>query len=156
MFENMTFDERPTAWIEIFILMLVAFLIGYVFAWWFYRSKYNKYLDSTKEIKTFEVNPDDILKYANEAAEDDDTSQADTGPADEGADPALEPPLDPHGPAAEELELLDIVNFASTYFVGTRVIKPLLANLVGKEDQIANPDMHWNRWFPGSPGLTRL
>lgn len=59
MFENMTFDERPRAWLEIFILMLVAFLIGYVFAWWFYRSKYNKYLDPTKDKETFEVDQDD-------------------------------------------------------------------------------------------------
>jgi SAM-dependent methyltransferase len=41
--------------------------------------------------------------------------------------------------------LEQIVDFASTYYVGTRVIKPLLAREAGVN--AADPDMHWNRWF---------
>lgn len=39
MFENMNPLDRSTAWIEIFILMFVAFLIGYFFARWYYKRK---------------------------------------------------------------------------------------------------------------------
>ena len=45
----------------------------------------------------------------------------------------------------------EMVNFASTYFVGTRVIKPLLARLLGQEAKVADPGMHWNRWFASLP-----
>jgi hypothetical protein len=43
------------------------------------------------------------------------------------------------------------VNFAGTYFVGTRVIKPLLAQLLDREELIADPSSHWNRWFATLP-----
>ncbi len=49
--------------------------------------------------------------------------------------------------AEDELDLVEVVNFASTYFVGTRVIKPLLAKLAGDEDRVPDPNMHWNRWL---------
>lgn len=50
-----------------------------------------------------------------------------------------------------ELELLDIVNFASTYYVGTRVLKPLLSQALGGLVDPANPNMQWNRWFSQLP-----
>lgn len=46
------------------------------------------------------------------------------------------------------LELWDLVNFSSTYYVGTRVLK----HLVGNDNKfIANPDTEWNRWFSQLP-----
>ena len=47
-------------------------------------------------------------------------------------------------------ELTALVNFASTYFVGTRVLKPLLAATVNPE-LVPNPDLHWNRWWATLP-----
>ena len=52
---------------------------------------------------------------------------------------------------ASRLELVDLVNFASTYYVGTRVIKPLLAQVLGAAVNVANPEMEWNRWFAQLP-----
>ena len=52
---------------------------------------------------------------------------------------------------AGELELLELVNFASTYFVGTRVLKPLLAQALGGKMDPANPNAEWNRWFSMLP-----
>ena len=52
---------------------------------------------------------------------------------------------------AGELELLEIVNFASTYYVGTRVLKPLLARALGGGIDVASPRMHWNAWFAQLP-----
>jgi ubiquinone/menaquinone biosynthesis C-methylase UbiE len=46
-----------------------------------------------------------------------------------------------------ELRLLRIVNFASSYYVGTRVLKPLLSKALGGAVNPADPDMEWNRWF---------
>lgn len=39
MFENLNPLERSTAWLEIFLLMLGAFLIGYFLARYFYKKK---------------------------------------------------------------------------------------------------------------------
>ncbi|HUS38872.1 MAG TPA: class I SAM-dependent methyltransferase [Pirellulales bacterium] len=50
-----------------------------------------------------------------------------------------------------EAELVEIANFASTYFVGTRVIKPLIAQLVNRDQVVADPDTDWNRWFATLP-----
>ena len=50
-----------------------------------------------------------------------------------------------------ELELLELVNFASTYFVGTRLLKPLLARALGGKMDPANPNAEWNRWFSTLP-----
>jgi ubiquinone/menaquinone biosynthesis C-methylase UbiE len=52
---------------------------------------------------------------------------------------------------ADELELVEIVNFASTYYVGTRVLKPLLAQALGVQINVADPNMEWNRWFSQLP-----
>jgi cyclopropane fatty-acyl-phospholipid synthase-like methyltransferase len=53
--------------------------------------------------------------------------------------------------AAPELELVEIVNFSSTYFVGTRILKPLLARAADVGINIADPNMEWNRWFSQLP-----
>ena len=53
--------------------------------------------------------------------------------------------------AAPELELVEIVNFSSTYFVGTRILKPLLAQATDAGIDIADPNMEWNRWFSQLP-----
>jgi len=50
-----------------------------------------------------------------------------------------------------ELTLVDVVNFASSYYVGTRVIKPLLAQAFSGRVDVANPDMEWNRWCAELP-----
>jgi ubiquinone/menaquinone biosynthesis C-methylase UbiE len=46
-----------------------------------------------------------------------------------------------------DLQLVELVNFASTYYVGTRVLKPLFIQALGIEVDAANPAMDWNRWF---------
>ena len=43
------------------------------------------------------------------------------------------------------LELVDVVNFSSTYFIGTRVIKPLLIKALGLKMDPADPDAEWNK-----------
>ena len=53
--------------------------------------------------------------------------------------------------AGPELELVDIVNFSSSYFVGTRIIKPLLAKAADAGIDVADPSMEWNRWFSMLP-----
>ncbi len=60
-----------------------------------------------------------------------------------------------------KLDLVDIVDFSSTYYVGTRVLKPLLIQALGADIDVANPDMEWNRWFAHLPpcgdyGVQRL
>jgi ubiquinone/menaquinone biosynthesis C-methylase UbiE len=52
---------------------------------------------------------------------------------------------------SSSMHLVGIVNFASTYYVGTRVLKPLLANAVGLDSKVPDPTMHWNRWFSQLP-----
>lgn len=47
---------------------------------------------------------------------------------------------------AAELELVELVNFASTYFVGTRLLKPLLAQALGGRLDPSDPSAEWNRW----------
>ncbi len=49
--------------------------------------------------------------------------------------------------AGASLRLIEIRNFASTYFVGTRVLKPLLAKSLNADIDVACPDMEWNRFF---------
>jgi SAM-dependent methyltransferase len=51
----------------------------------------------------------------------------------------------------DEMELLELVNFASSYYVGTRVLKPLLAQALGGKVDAADPGMHWNRWWSELP-----
>ena len=50
-----------------------------------------------------------------------------------------------------DLELVELVNFASTYFVGTRLLKPLLAQALDGVLDPGNPDAEWNRWFSTLP-----
>ena len=52
---------------------------------------------------------------------------------------------------ASRFDLVEIANFASTYFVGTRVIKPLLAHASGLDANVPKPDLHWNRWWASLP-----
>jgi len=50
-----------------------------------------------------------------------------------------------------ESEMLELSNFASTYYVGTRVLKPLLAQAVHAPVSVADPNAEWNRWFSQLP-----
>jgi ubiquinone/menaquinone biosynthesis C-methylase UbiE len=52
---------------------------------------------------------------------------------------------------SSDLELVEIANFSSTYYVGTRVLKPLLIQALGAEIDVADPNMEWNRWFAQLP-----
>jgi ubiquinone/menaquinone biosynthesis C-methylase UbiE len=52
---------------------------------------------------------------------------------------------------SSDAELLEISNFASTYYVGTRVLKPLLAQATHAPVSIADPNAEWNRWFSSLP-----
>ena len=45
-----------------------------------------------------------------------------------------------------EARLVELAHFASSYYVGTRLIKPLLARAGGGSVDVANPEMDWNRW----------
>lgn len=47
--------------------------------------------------------------------------------------------------------LVEIVDFASTYYVGTRVIKPLLIDALGADMDVADPETEWNRWCSQLP-----
>ena len=49
--------------------------------------------------------------------------------------------------APDLLNLEEVSNFASTYFIGTRVLKPLLADAIGDKIDPARADMEWNRFF---------
>jgi len=50
-----------------------------------------------------------------------------------------------------EAELLELSNFASTYYVGTRVLKPLLAQITHAPVSVGDPNAEWNRWFSQLP-----
>lgn len=52
-----------------------------------------------------------------------------------------------------ELELVEIVNFASTYFVLTRVLKPLLATATGAPVNVIDPASEFNRWASAAPAF---
>ena len=53
---------------------------------------------------------------------------------------------------SESLALVEILNFSSTYYVGTRILKPLFANMLGTDSiNVADPKMDWNRWFAQLP-----
>lgn len=51
----------------------------------------------------------------------------------------------------EKMELVEAVNFSSTYYLGTRVFKPLLAKALGGDINVADPNMEWNRLFSQLP-----
>jgi SAM-dependent methyltransferase len=52
---------------------------------------------------------------------------------------------------ADRCELVELVNFASTYYVGSRVLKPLLAQATGAPVDVADPMSEWNRWLASLP-----
>jgi len=52
---------------------------------------------------------------------------------------------------ADRCDLEELVDFASTYYVGTRVLKPLLARATGAPVDVADPLSEWNRWFASLP-----
>jgi ubiquinone/menaquinone biosynthesis C-methylase UbiE len=53
--------------------------------------------------------------------------------------------------AVPELELVSVENFASSYYVGSRVFKPLLAQALGSNINVASPEMEWNRFWSMMP-----
>lgn len=52
---------------------------------------------------------------------------------------------------SSELEALEVLDFASTYYVGTRVLKPLFIQALGVDIDAADPNLEWNRWFAQLP-----
>ena len=50
-----------------------------------------------------------------------------------------------------QAKLIELSNFASTYYVGTRVLKPLLAQATHAPVSVADPNAEWNRWFSQLP-----
>lgn len=52
---------------------------------------------------------------------------------------------------APQMELVEISNFASTYYVGTRLLKPLLIKATGADVDVADPNSEWNRWCASLP-----
>jgi ubiquinone/menaquinone biosynthesis C-methylase UbiE len=48
---------------------------------------------------------------------------------------------------SSQLELIELNNFSSTYYVGTRVLKPLLSQASGGNVDPTKPEMEWNRWW---------
>lgn len=46
---------------------------------------------------------------------------------------------------------MEVSNFSSTYYVATRVIKPLLIQALGTQIDVADANMEWNRWFSQLP-----
>ena len=55
------------------------------------------------------------------------------------------------GAAAPYFDVLETVNFASTYYVGTRVLKPILAKALNSDIDVADPAAEWNRWWASLP-----
>jgi len=55
--------------------------------------------------------------------------------------------------AASEWDVLEVSNFASTYYVGTRVLKPLLARVTAPGMDVGDPGMEWNRWCAQLPAF---
>lgn len=53
--------------------------------------------------------------------------------------------------AGPRLELERVENFASTYFVATRLLKPLLAHASSADVDVADPDAEFNRWAAQLP-----
>jgi len=50
-----------------------------------------------------------------------------------------------------DLQLLELVNFASTYYVGTRVLKALLSQAMNASIDVGDTNMEWNRWCASLP-----
>ncbi len=75
-----------------------------------------------------------------------------------GMDPIPVPPFNEYvdedrlaAAVCELFEIVEIRDFASTYYVGTRVLKPLLDEALGGRAKVADPNMHWNRFFSSLP-----
>ncbi|MFC1881665.1 class I SAM-dependent methyltransferase [Thermodesulfobacteriota bacterium] len=54
---------------------------------------------------------------------------------------------------ASHAELIDIINFSSTYYVGTRILKPLIIKALNQEIDVSLPEMEWNRLFSLLPSF---
>jgi ubiquinone/menaquinone biosynthesis C-methylase UbiE len=52
---------------------------------------------------------------------------------------------------APAMTLVEQVSLSSTYFVGTRILKPLLIQALGLDIDVADPNMHWNQWWASLP-----
>jgi ubiquinone/menaquinone biosynthesis C-methylase UbiE len=50
-----------------------------------------------------------------------------------------------------QFELIEIENFASSYYVATRIAKPLLAAATGADVDVADPTAEFNRWAATLP-----
>ena len=56
MFENLNPLDKSTAWIEIFLLLFGAFLIGYFFARAYFKRKFrNDLIDYEEEIRKYKI-----------------------------------------------------------------------------------------------------
>ncbi len=49
------------------------------------------------------------------------------------------------------LKLVEVKNFASTYFIATRILKPLINQAFNNRVNVADPDMEWNRFWSMAP-----
>jgi ubiquinone/menaquinone biosynthesis C-methylase UbiE len=47
--------------------------------------------------------------------------------------------------------LVELSHFASSYYVGTRLLKPLLSGATGAPLDVADPETEWNRWWSQVP-----
>jgi ubiquinone/menaquinone biosynthesis C-methylase UbiE len=54
---------------------------------------------------------------------------------------------------APKADLVEISNFASSYYVGTRLLKPLLAGATEAPVDPADPETDWNRWWSQVPAV---
>ena len=52
---------------------------------------------------------------------------------------------------ADDFAVEEVVDFASSYYVATRVLKPLLARLAEAAVDVADPDAEFNRWAAALP-----
>jgi ubiquinone/menaquinone biosynthesis C-methylase UbiE len=52
---------------------------------------------------------------------------------------------------APTFDVVEVSNFASTYYVGTRILKPLLIQALDADLNVANANTHWNRWWAQAP-----
>lgn len=55
------------------------------------------------------------------------------------------------GMTSPYFRLVESVNFSSTYYVGTRLLKPVLMKALKSKKDAADPLMQWNRWFSALP-----
>lgn len=54
---------------------------------------------------------------------------------------------------SQSMTLDNISNFSSTYYVATRVFKPLFAQVLGNKIDIADTDMDFNKFFSLLPAV---